>query len=90
MSDSIIVAVISAIVTIASVLLSSKATQDKMTNELHSHNQVQDVKIDNLTTAVNKHNGLIERMYHVEQSVAVLENRQKVSEHRIDDIEHKI
>ena len=36
---------------------------------------------------VQAHNNLIDRMYKVEQRVEVDENRIKVSEHRIDDLE---
>lgn len=51
---------------------------------------VMDIKIDNLEKAQNKHNNLIERMYACESKIGVLDNREKVSEHRIDDLEKKI
>ena len=42
-----------------------------------------------LKEEVQKHNNVIERTFALEQSMAVLENRTRVSEHRIDDLEKK-
>lgn len=40
-------------------------------------------RIDELTKKVDKHNSVVERMY-------VLEEKQKVANHRIEDLERKI
>ena len=44
-------------------------------------------RIQKLEEKVQAHNNLIDRMYKVEQRLEVDENRIKVSEHRIDDLE---
>lgn len=44
-------------------------------------------RIQKLEEKVQAHNNLIDRMYKVEQRIEVDENRIKVSEHRIDDLE---
>lgn len=44
-------------------------------------------RIEQLEKKQDKHNSLIERMYAVEKSIDLLEQREKVSEHRIDDLE---
>lgn len=44
-------------------------------------------KISQLEKKQDKHNNLIERMYMVEKDVEVLKNREKVSEHRLSDLE---
>lgn len=44
-------------------------------------------RLDELEKKQDKHNNVIERQYKLEQRVEVLENREKVSEHRIDDLE---
>ena len=44
-------------------------------------------KLSQLEKKQDKHNQLIERMYHVETEVEVLKNRESVSEHRIEDLE---
>ena len=50
-------------------------------------NRLSNYRIGKLEEKVNKHNGLIERTFRIEQNIAVLDNRQKVSEHRIEDLE---
>ena len=44
-------------------------------------------RIQKLEEKVQAHNNLIDRMYKIEQRVEVDENRLKVSEHRIEDLE---
>ena len=46
-------------------------------------------RLQKLEEKVQAHNNLIERMYEVEKRVDVDENRIKVSEHRIDDLEKR-
>ena len=52
-------------------------------------NSLTNYRIQQLENKVNKHNNLIERTYQIEQKLAVLDNREKVSEHRIEDLENK-
>ena len=44
-------------------------------------------RLDQIERKQDKHNSIIERTYHIEESMAVLDNRVKVSEHRIEDLE---
>jgi len=44
-------------------------------------------KIDSLEKAQNKHNKVIERTFILEKAVEVLEERQKVANNRIKDLE---
>lgn len=44
-------------------------------------------RIEQLEIKVEKHNHLIERMYKVEETTAILTNDMKVANHRIDDLE---
>lgn len=78
MTETIIVALISLVGTLGGtfggILVSNKLTT---------------YRIEQLEKKVEKHNGLIERTYAIEQNIAVLEAREKVSEHRIDDLEKK-
>ena len=37
----------------------------------------------------DKHNSLIERVYDIEATLKVMDNREKVTEHRIEDLERK-
>lgn len=44
-------------------------------------------RIDRLEEEVKKHNGLIERVYKLEEHGAVVDEQIKVANHRIDDLE---
>lgn len=68
--DSIIAALVSGIVTLAGVLIANSKSQ-----------AVTDVKIEELTREVRKHNSFAEK-------IPVIEEQIKVANHRIDDLEH--
>lgn len=55
MADTIIVAIITGVVTLAGVLISNSRSD-----------AVQNERIENLREEVKKHNNLIERVYHLE------------------------
>lgn len=44
-------------------------------------------RLEELEKKVDKHNNLIERTYELEKRADVLEEKQKVANHRLDDIE---
>lgn len=46
-------------------------------------------KLSQLEKKQDKHNNLIERMYAAEKDIEVLKNRERVSEHRLEDLEGK-
>ena len=61
--ESIIVAIITGVVTLAGVILSNSKSR-----------AVMEFKIDDLAEKVEKHNHLVERTYHLEQGLAVAQN----------------
>ena len=76
MAGTIIVAAIS----LAGTLIGSIAgilTANKLTN----------YRIEQLEKKVDKHNSLIERMYDMESRVDVIDEKMKVANHRLDDLE---
>ena len=46
-----------------------------------------DYKLSELTKRVDKHNNVIERTYRLEEQAALCEEKIKVANHRIDDLE---
>lgn len=46
-----------------------------------------DYKLQELTKRVDKHNNVVERLYHVEQQIGVDEEKIEVANHRIKDLE---
>lgn len=83
MDTSIVVAVISAIVTIATVIINSNTTRSKITAELKINQAVTDERIRTLTEEVRKHNAFAEK-------IPVMEEQIRTTNHRIDDVERRI
>lgn len=46
-------------------------------------------RIEQLEKKVEKHNNLIERTFKIEEGVAILDEKIRVANHRIDDLESK-
>lgn len=68
---AIITGTISLIGTVASVLISN----NKLTQDIRTHNAVQDTKIEELTREVRAHNGFAERIPRLEQRIEYLEKQ---------------
>lgn len=77
MSENIIVALLSLIGTLGGTLGGILATT-KLSN----------YRIEQLEKKVDKHNNLIERMFRAEESINILEEKIKVANHRINDLEN--
>lgn len=78
MAGTIVVAVISLLGTLIGSI-AGILTANKLTN----------YRIEQLEKKVTVHNQLIDRMYGVESRVDVLEEKTKVANHRIDDLENE-
>ena len=89
MMQTIIGAIISAVAAIAVCIINTNSQNKKILSELDKHNAVQTEQITQLKEQVHKHNNIIERTYKLEKDVAVLNNRESVSEHRLEDLENK-
>ena len=76
--SSIIVAVLALAGTLAGSYLSNNKTTALISYRLQT-----------LEDKVNKHNNVIERMYHLEEEQTLLKEKISVANHRIDDLEHK-
>lgn len=78
--EAIISSGISALATLIVCLITNNAHQ-KQTEALISY------KIDELQKRVDKHNNLIERTYNLEKKTELHEEKIKVANHRLDDLE---
>ena len=87
--ETIIGAIISAVAAIAVCIINTNSQNRKILLEMDKHNAVQTEQITQLREQVHRHNNLIERTYKLERDVALLNNRESVSEHRIEDLENK-
>lgn len=78
MSTEIIVAVLSLIGTAVGSLAG-----------ILTANKMMMYRIEQLEKKVEKHNNLIERTFKIEEGVALLDEKIRVANHRIDDLESK-
>ena len=78
--EGIIAAVITGILSLIGVVISNIAANAKMAKELEKAQAVTDTKIEELTREVREHNNFAKR-------VPVLEEKAKVADHRISDLE---
>ncbi len=78
MTESIIVALISGVLTLIGVLISNSRS-----------NAVQNERIDQLREEVKKHNGLIERTYHLEDRANLTDAELKRLDKRLSIVEQK-
>ena len=79
MTESIIVAVLSLIGTMAGAYFANRKSAALIA-----------YRLEELEKKVNKHNGLVERMYNLETRADVFEEKMKVANHRIDDLEKDV
>lgn len=76
MAGTIVVAVISLLGTLIGSI-AGVLTANKLTN----------YRIEQLEKKVEKHNSIVEKMYGLESRTDVIEEKIKVANHRIDDLE---
>ena len=76
MSETIIIALISLLGTLGGTFGGILATS-KLTN----------YRLEQLEKKVDKHNNLIERMFKAEENINILDEKIKVANHRITDLE---
>jgi hypothetical protein len=87
MSDAVIASMITGglalLGVVFSVIVSSRATMNKVTTTLEKSQAVTDTKLEGLTREVREHNNFAKRM-------PVLEEKMDVANHRISDLEEDV
>lgn len=76
MMESVIVALITGAFAFAGTLIASISNNNKTV-----------FRIEQLEKKVEKHNNVIERVYKLEQNEALVEEKIRVANHRIEDLE---
>lgn len=101
MNEAVIVALITgACAVISQIIISAKSTKE-LYAKLDKQSELADEKIkgeiavihteiSELRKTVEKHNGIVEKTYKLEQAVAVQDEMLKVANNRIKDLEHKV
>lgn len=79
MSETVIVALLSLVGTLAGSYFANRRSTALIA-----------YRLEQLEEKVNKHNQVVERTYHLEDNDALLEEKIKVANHRIEDLEKKV
>lgn len=82
MSDGVIVAIITGVLTLAGTVLTVWAGNSKTNETIKINQAVTDTKIEELTREVREHNNFAQRLPVVEEQI-------KAINHRIQDLEKK-
>lgn len=80
MSEAVIVAIITGLITLIGTVLSVHASSKKTDENIRVNQAVTDTKLEDLTRVVMEHNGYARRLPVVEEQI-------KVINHRLDDLE---
>lgn len=83
MSEAVLTALITGGLSVVGVVITNLAANRKMQYEIKQNQAVTETKIEELTREVREHNNFAHR-------VPVLENKVKVADHRLDDIEEEL
>lgn len=82
MSEAIIIAIITGGLSLIGVIVSNSYTAQSMNAKLDKQQAVTETKLEELTHEVRAHNNFAQR-------IPVLEEKMKVADHRIADLEEK-
>ena len=88
--ETIIAALISAASAVLVCIINSNAQHRKLLAELDKRDELQAYRIDQLEKKVDKHNQVIDRTYKLEQDELLIEEKIKVANHRIEDLERTL
>lgn len=89
MSDTILTSLITGGVTLVVCMINNRYQLRQTDQKQQETVGLISYKLEELTKHVEKHNEVVKRMFIAEKRLDVLEERGKVVNHRIDDLEHK-
>lgn len=87
--ETIISACISAAVTLLVCMMNNQSQQKKAEAQQQETRALVAYRLEHLENKVQAHNNLVERMYRVEEKTDLHEEKLKVANHRIGDLEKK-
>ena len=88
MTETIIAALISAAAAILICMINNRQQRKTADKQHNTTIALIEYKLDQLAHKVDLHNNAVERLYKVESALGLQEERMKVANHRIDDLEH--
>lgn len=86
---SIVVALITGGLSFIGIIYTSKQQHSITIEEVKNEVALIKKDIKSLEEKQDKHNSLIERVYNIESTLKVMDNREKLTERRIEDLKKK-
>jgi len=87
MEPTVVVALISGSVSLAVCMINSYLQTRNIREQNHKTVELIDYKLTKLEETVNKHNKVVDRTYRLEEQTRIHEEKLKVANHRIEDLE---
>lgn len=85
--ETIISSFITAAITLIICLINNSGQRKRSEQQQQESMSLMCYKLDELTKRVDEHNHLVERTYHLEEVSLLHEEKIKVANHRIEDLE---
>ena len=89
MLEIVVPPLISAAAAIIVCVITVNSNHKKLLTELEKRDELQAYRIEQLEKKVDKHNNVIERTYRLEEQNALQDEKIKVANHRIEDLERR-
>ena len=90
MNDTIIVGLITGAVSLAICLINNHFQNKRQSQKYDETINLIDYKLTELSKRADKHNNVIERTFKIEEHEAVIDEKLKVINHRIDNLEGSV
>lgn len=84
---TVMAAMLSAFAAIVVSVINSRVQHRRLLTELDKHSEMQAYRIEQLEKKVEKHNLVVERTFELERRADVVEEKIRVANHRLDDLE---
>lgn len=92
--ETIMATIITGGITLIGIFVSAKTTRDKVTYELDKQNALQNAEIQRIKEEIKELKSDVKEHNHYAQlfqeAVGVLQEKQSVANHRIDDLERRL
>lgn len=89
MDSAIIVSIVSGALSLAGIIITNVSSNRKIEHQLEVSMAVTNTKLEDLTKQVEKHNNVVERVFKLEETDKLLDEKISVANHRIADLEQK-
>ena len=89
MDSAIIVSMVTGGFSLAGIIITNILSNRKIEHQLEMSMAVTNTKLEDLTKQVEKHNNVVERVFKLEETDKLLDEKISVANHRILDLEQK-